>query len=338
MSVSSGGELFFRYYIVQIQSLILWVSLEHNSNIHSFMFSTHLNRCCHKDSFQLMRIFHILVNNDTIHTGQRFFLYRPLANGGKRSIIPATERESRKKGGNHMYYQVSQDFFEKLPNACFGAVAVRGLDNTHDIPQLEQMLAENVAACEAYFAGKKPKETEDILPYRNAFMALGINPNKFLCSIEALLTRIAKGKGFPHINAAVDLGNAVSIKHRLPMGAHDLDTIDEGLDVRLAKEGDTFIPFGSTEEETPDMGEAVYASGSEIRTRRWTWRQSERGKITEETKAILFPIDGFSDVNADEVQAAADELAALLHRFFGDGIEIEVGVVTRDSPRFEFFK
>ena len=186
-----------------------------------------------------------------------------------------------------MYYQVSKEFFEKLPNAYFGAVAVRGLDNTREIPELEQMLAENVAACEAYFTGKKPKETEDIVPYRTAFTALGINPNKFMCSIEALLTRIAKGKGFPHINAAVDLGNAVSIKHRLPMGAHDLDTIDEGLDVRLAGEGDTFIPFGSTEEETPDAGEAVYASGKEIRTRRWTWRQSERGKITEVSSVIL---------------------------------------------------
>lgn len=152
-----------------------------------------------------------------------------------------------------MYYQVSKEFLEKLPTAYFGAVAVRGLDNTREIPELEQMLAENVNACEAYFTGKKPKETEDIVPYRTAFTALGINPNKFLCSIEALLTRIAKGKGFPHINAAVDLGNAVSIKHRLPMGAHDLDTIDEGLDVRLAGEGDTFIPFGSTEEETPDV-------------------------------------------------------------------------------------
>ena len=30
-----------------------------------------------------------------------------------------------------------------------------------------------------------------------------------MCSIEALLTRIAKGKGFPHINAAVDLGMQV---------------------------------------------------------------------------------------------------------------------------------
>ena len=107
--------------------------------------------------------------------------------------------------------------------------------------------------------------------------------------------------------------------------------------MRLAKEGDTFIPFGSTEEETPDVGEAVYASGSEIRTRRWTWRQSERGKITEATKAILFPIDGFSDVNAAEVQAAADELVALLHKYFGDSIEIETGTVTKDHPRFDFF-
>lgn len=65
-----------------------------------------------------------------------------------------------------MYYQVSKEFFDKLPNACFGAVAVRGLDNTHDIPELEEMLAGNVAECEAYFTGKKPKETEDILPYR----------------------------------------------------------------------------------------------------------------------------------------------------------------------------
>ena len=65
-----------------------------------------------------------------------------------------------------MYYQVSTEFFEKLPTAYFGAVAVRGLDNTREIPELEQMLAENVTACEAYFTGKKPKETEDIVPYR----------------------------------------------------------------------------------------------------------------------------------------------------------------------------
>ena len=94
-----------------------------------------------------------------------------------------------------MYYAVSQDIFAKLPTACFGAVAVRGLDNTRPQPELEAMLQENIAACEAYFEGVKPKESPAIVPYREAFRALDINPNKFLCSIEALLTRIAKGKG-----------------------------------------------------------------------------------------------------------------------------------------------
>ena len=42
-----------------------------------------------------------------------------------------------------MYYQVSKEFLEKLPTAYFGAVAVRGLDNTREIPELEQMLQEN---------------------------------------------------------------------------------------------------------------------------------------------------------------------------------------------------
>ena len=236
-----------------------------------------------------------------------------------------------------MYYQVAPEVFEKLPAACFGAVAVRGLNNTRRIDDLEQLLQENIKACEAYFADKKPKETPDILPYRQAFRTLGINPNKFLCSIEALLTRIAKGKGFPCINAAVDLGNAISIGHRLPIGAHDIDSLEGGLEVRPARAGDTFVAFGETEEETPDEGEIVYASGSQVRTRRWTWRQSERGKITEETTAILYPIDGFTDVNEAEVKAAAAEFVTLLRRFFGEGVTIETGFVERERPRFEFF-
>ena len=113
-------------------------------------------------------------------------------------------------------------------------------------------------------------------------------------------------------------------------------------DVRLVDPLSVDEGLGMTAEERQQSifridSEAVYASGSEIRTRRWTWRQSERGKITEATKAILFPIDGFSDVNAAEVQAAADELVALLHKYFGDSIEIETGTVTKDHPRFDFF-
>ena len=33
----------------------------------------------------------------------------------------------------------------------------------------------------------------------------GINPNRYMCAIEALMTRIAKGQGMPAINTIVDL-------------------------------------------------------------------------------------------------------------------------------------
>ena len=104
---------------------------------------------------------------------------------------------------------------------------------------------------------KKVKEEGAILPYREAFRALGINPNKYMCSIEALFTRIAKGKGMPHINPVVDLGNAVSLKYTLPMGAHDLKDVTEGISVRMSRAGDTFLPFGGTEEEILEEGEVV---------------------------------------------------------------------------------
>ncbi len=87
--------------------------------------------------------------------------------------------------------------FQALPQACFGVVAVKGVDNTKTSSEIEALLAENIQKCEEKYNGKKVKEQPEILPYREAFRTLGINPNKFMCSIEALLTRIAKGKDFP---------------------------------------------------------------------------------------------------------------------------------------------
>lgn len=230
-------------------------------------------------------------------------------------------------------FEIEKEVFDRMPNGYFGVVAIKGMDNHREISELEKELADNIKICEADFDGVKVKNAEDIVPYREAFRALGINPNRYMCSIEALLDRIAKGKGFPHINAVVDLGNAVSIKYHLPIGAHDMDSVPEALTVRPAAEGDTFIPFGSSEEENPEDGEIVYVSGTEVRTRRWTWRQSERGKITEDTTDVLFPIDGFTDINKEKVEAAAGELAELAEKYFG--VKAEVGFIDKENRIFE---
>lgn len=233
-----------------------------------------------------------------------------------------------------MKFVVEKEIFEKLPTACFGVVVARGIDNAKAYPEIDRMLDESIAGAAGRFEGKKVKEEADILPYRAAFTALGINPNKYMCSIEALFTRIAKGKGMPHINPIVDLGNAVSLKYTLPMGAHDIAPGAEDICVRLAREGDTFLPFGGTEEESPDAGEVVYAVGSQVRTRRWTWRQSEHGKIGADSSYIFFPIDGFTDFNKEAVLAAQQELLALVKELFG--CEAVAGYVDADHPEMAF--
>lgn len=228
-----------------------------------------------------------------------------------------------------MYFRVEKEIFEKLPNACFGVVVARGIDNSKAYPAIESLLAESIQTAALHFEGKKVKEEPEILPYREAFRTLGINPNKYLCSIEALFTCIAKGKGMPYINPVVDLGNAISLKYTLPMGAHDLGDTDDDICIRLAKDGDTFLPFGADMEETPDVGEVVYAVGQQVRTRRWTWRQSEHGKITADSTDIFFPIDGFNNFNREKVIKAQTELNGLLKNIFH--CETQIGFIDSDN-------
>ena len=233
-----------------------------------------------------------------------------------------------------MKFKIEDKIFEKLPNLYVGVVVAKGIDNSKEYPEISKKLAKAIEVAEGRFLDKKVKEDKLIVPYREAFSALSMNPNKFQCSVEALFTRISKGKKMPSINPLVDLNNAVSLKHTLPMGTHDLSRSSEDIEMRYAKDGDTFVPMGSTEIEKPDSDEVVYAVGSEVRTRRWAWRQSDYGKITPDTSYVFFPIDGFKGVNEKEVELAAQELAKDLKEIFG--CEVVSGHVEADTPEFEW--
>ena len=216
-----------------------------------------------------------------------------------------------------MKFIIDSAVFDKLPDYCVGVVAAKCADNSGEHPEIEKLLDESIALAESRFLDRRVKEEPAVVPYRQAFQTLGMNPNKYMCSIEALFTRIAKGKGMPHINPLVDLNNAVSLKYTLPMGTHDLGAAAGDMEIRFSRPGDTFLPFGSDAEEAPEPGELVYAVGSQVRTRRWTWRQSEHGKIEAGTSYVFFPIDGFLGFNDGAVRQAASELETLLKASFG---------------------
>ena len=232
-----------------------------------------------------------------------------------------------------MKFIVESRVFSLLPTACFGVVVAYGFDNRKTDPRPAELLQRGIAAVEEKFTSVRAKESAEIAPYREAFLKLGINPNKFLSSIEALASRIEKRKGFPTINPAVDLGNAMSLKYLLPMGAHDIDAAKGDIQVRFSRKGDMFTPFGETQAEVLDADELIYSAGDRVKTRRWIWRQSEEGKVVESSRNIFFPIDGFSDSNLQRVLMARDELAEWIERIFG--ARIQVGMLDRENPEME---
>ena len=231
-------------------------------------------------------------------------------------------------------FVVSEEVFEKLPEYCLGVVVAEGFDQAAAAPAVAEMLDAAVADFAARHADDAVREIPGIKACRDAFYALEMNPNKFMVSIEALAKRVQKNAALPHIGPLVDLGNAFSLNFEVPMGAHDIDQMEEsGIEVRFAGTEDHFQPMGEEALEDVPAGELVYVSGHTVKTRRWLWRQSEDGKITEETSHVFFPIDGFADVNLADVQRAADGLAAFLSGL--PGIAVRQGFIDREHRSME---
>lgn len=233
-----------------------------------------------------------------------------------------------------MKFVVAPETFAKLLEMYVGVVVAQGINNAISYDAITTMLKQNNEQAQVKYRDVNVREQPEIIPYWEAFWALGINPNRFPCSVEALFKRIAKGHKIPSINPLVDLNNALSLKYALPMGTHTLDGVAEPVTMRLAQAKDQFIPLGTDHAEELPAGEVVYAVGSQVRTRRWTWRQSEHGKITATTQDVFFPIDGFADINKDRVEQARMELQEQLETIFG--VKTQTGVVDRKHPEFEW--
>ena len=231
-------------------------------------------------------------------------------------------------------FTVEPAVFEKLPDYCVGVVVACGLDNHSQSEAVGRMLEQAAADFARANQEANVRELPGVKACRDAFLALGMNPNKFMCSIESLMKRVQKSGALPQINTVVDLGNAFSLTYQLPMGAHDIDKLEGEIQIRFSTQEDHFLPMGETETEAMPAGELVYVSGHTVKTRRWIWRQSEDGKITGDTSHVFFPIDGFRDVNGEAVLTARDALARMLEQDFG--CRVVTGYVDQENNSFDF--
>lgn len=257
-----------------------------------------------------------------------------------------------------MDFYIAADVAKRIPTIFVGAVVARHADNRRGaaeaaalLSQAQEAVAAEIGAergggstWESWPAGSSWESRPPIALWRRAFEQAGLDP-RYPSSIEALLRRIASGERIPSINPAVDIANALSLKYRLPVGAHDVDQLHGDLGIKLAGEGIHFLPPQAEEDEIVPTGELVYGDTKEVRTRRWVWRQSARGRVTPSSTTIFFPIDGFKGETDEAVRDAVAELeglvrellAARTRRFFVDAHHpsqpiLRFGMISKVKP------
>lgn len=188
---------------------------------------------------------------------------------------------------------------------------------------LDHLIREREIAARAHWAGFELARIPGVAAWRAAYRAFGVKQTRYRSSVERLVKNVLAGRDLPRVNTFVDLYNAVSLRHVLPLGADDLDRLTPPLAFRGARAGDSFVdmaPAGVESEEAngvpeaPKPGEVVFADADHVLCRRWNWRQDARSLITPATTRALVTVQANG---CGEVEPAVSDLAHLIERYCG---------------------
>lgn len=219
-------------------------------------------------------------------------------------------------------YSVDPEIFVRFPDYVRGVVVAHEVKNGPSPTELVQLLREAEESVRARLALDQIAEEPRIKTWREAFRSFGAKPAEFRCSVEAMTRRALRGDQIPSVNALVDIGNVISLKHLVPAGGHAIDVLSGNIELRFATGQEEFVAFGSEEVEHPLPGEVIFVEGNTVLTRRWTWRQANHTLTLPETTAIEFNVDGLPPVTRSDIEKACRELAELVQRFCGGRVHI----------------
>ncbi|MGB4439263.1 MAG: phenylalanine--tRNA ligase beta subunit-related protein [Sedimentibacter sp.] len=233
-----------------------------------------------------------------------------------------------------MRYTIDKSVFKLNPNIKFGILVGKNIVNSETTAEDEKRLRKAENKMREEIKPENLRDLQNVALYRDVMIKSGINPNKYPPSVEAMFKRIIKGGQLPVINALVDLCNAVSIEQGISLGGHDLRDIHEDLEVRYSRKGDIFLPFGAEEYEDVQEGELVFTSGKIVQTLKWVWRQSELGKLTNESNNVFFQLVGFEYDEESTLYKAVNDIENLvINRFQGNCRKYIVDI---NDPSIEF--
>ncbi|MFJ7946016.1 B3/4 domain-containing protein [Streptomyces sp. NPDC096354] len=220
---------------------------------------------------------------------------------------------------------VSDDVRTLAPGFTCLAVEARGLVNGESNEDSSALLDDATRRLVARLDGRAPHEDPHVAAWRDTYTAFGAKPSRTRNSAEALARRALTDAGLPRINLLVDLYNAISVAHLIPVGGEDTDRIRGAMRLVRSTGQEPFRTVAGGEEavEHPEPGEVVWCDDEGVTCRRWNWRQGVRTRLTEESVNALFLLESLAPMTLGELEAAGTELAESLEKL-SPGAQITV--------------
>ena len=149
-------------------------------------------------------------------------------------------------------FVTEESFWDLFPEARIGIVVARGMKPTgevapEDAAAIARALAEANAKADQHLESNTISQNEVVAVWRDAYQQFKTKKGA-RCSIENLLKRVLKGNPVGSIAPSVDIYNAVSLAHALPVGGEDIDAMVGDIRLGVTEGGDAFRPLGEDED------------------------------------------------------------------------------------------
>jgi DNA/RNA-binding domain of Phe-tRNA-synthetase-like protein len=217
-------------------------------------------------------------------------------------------------------FEITKEVKEAYPSISVGVAIIRNVRIGKSDPELEKEKAQMLATLTGITTGQISAHPE-VASYRKLYKEMGIDWHSRRPSPEALLRRIATGKGLYQVNTCVDAYNLVVLRHRVSVGAFDFDRIVFPTELRFAGEGDEILLHGDGAPTRFTSLELAYYDEKGGYNIDFNFRDSQRTLVTEETKNLWINVEGVFDIQAHQVEAALKESVRMIVKYCGGNVE-----------------
>lgn len=236
---------------------------------------------------------------------------------GSTFLLPTLEDET--------IFSIDSTAAMRYPSMNVGIAVIKGVKIKKQSPKLEEAKARLLETLKG-LTNTQIGEYKEVSSYRKMYKEMGVDWHSRRPSPEALLRRVSQGKGLYTINAAVDAYNLVVIKHRVSVGAFDLNKLHLPTGLKIANGQEKIELLGKDEPMQLKTGEVFYFDQLGPYNLDFNYRDAQRTSVDEKTTDLLINVDGIHEIDRIMVEKVLLETVEMIQGHCGGKVEM-LGIV-----------